>query len=308
MSGTLTSVEDLNKAISLAYASALDTARWFDFLEQLSAMSGGVKTHLVGYDFRGNINVGAAYANYDPDYIQSFKDYYCTINPWIARYENTNAFYPASAESYLPREKLERTEFYNDWVRPQEDAGAGGGALLFRDEGRLFLLGGQLPFKDQDALLGNYLSHLHRLAPHVRNALEIARSIHIAKLEALLAEQAIEAATTALLLLSASGRVLVPNPAARDLLSDGQILRQDLSGRFHFTDPQADAVFKAIWDEHRSGERSLPPAFAVPGEDGRPLYQCRVAAFLDDSLAFNPLPDAWGTEEEALLLTMTKAN
>ena len=34
------------------------------------------------------------------------------------------------SEAMCTREELEPTEFYNDWVRPQEDIVAGGGALL----------------------------------------------------------------------------------------------------------------------------------------------------------------------------------
>ena len=45
-----------------------------------------------------------------------------------------------SSDEMCDRRVVERSEFYNDWIRPQEDIVGGGGILLFKQQERVFAL------------------------------------------------------------------------------------------------------------------------------------------------------------------------
>lgn len=104
----------------------LGRSNWF-------ALSGFLADRFPGA-FSAVIDIGAETGTVDilsshgmeESYRDSFQDYYCRINPWNEIWtKRRSPILVTQAEA--PAERFARTEFYNDWLRPQKhfDAGVG---------------------------------------------------------------------------------------------------------------------------------------------------------------------------------------
>src|SRR4051794_4237628 len=134
--------------IDLIYKAAVNDD-WQSVASAFSKTGGDIFTHMYGHDASINKLNLAAYAGYDPDMVATYDQYYHSINSWIPGIAKSVVGKASYGQSYCPNDVFEGSEFYNDWIRPQEDAKAGGGIVLFNDANRFVLFGGQIRSKDK---------------------------------------------------------------------------------------------------------------------------------------------------------------
>ncbi|WP_404404062.1 helix-turn-helix transcriptional regulator [Pelagibacterium halotolerans] len=205
---------------------------------------------------------------------------------------------------------LFRTEFYNDWVVPQENLAVGGGALLFKDEKRTVAFGGNMRLKDADKLQRTWLQTVSFLTPHLQQAFEIARVLASQSLERDLLHKGDMSGETALLLVADNGFVLHANDVAAGMLSSGSVLRNSHNGRMSFADSHAEAMLEHCLSKLRAGHPGVSATFpartmrlaAYP--DG---YTVRAIAFDPTMHNVSPFPLTLGYVGQSLLVTITRA-
>lgn len=116
---------------------------------------------------------------------------------------------------------LEKTEWYNDWILPQEDVCGGGGAVLIREKNRTLVLGGNIRRKDVDRLENGWLDLVSRVAPAVRQAVEVTRALSGMTVTNLLLRAGTDPDVANILLLNRYRRILFASRGAQAMLQQG---------------------------------------------------------------------------------------
>jgi hypothetical protein len=69
-------LEDFQTLTKLIYAAIPDESRWQDFISTIHRLSGGVHTHLFGYDIPSDISLNLIAGGYGDEYIDSDHEHY----------------------------------------------------------------------------------------------------------------------------------------------------------------------------------------------------------------------------------------
>lgn len=293
------------KLTELIYGAIFDQTRWSGFLQELTRRSGGVCTHLFGFDIPAGISLGLTAAGYAPDFIRTYDDYYGTMNAWAVGFAKGEPGAVLSSEWMCPKEELFRTEFYNDWIRPQEDVAAGGGAILFKDESRMLAFGGNIRLKDQEKLEGPWLRTVELLIPHLQQAFEISRALAGQSLELDLLRRGDARDGTGVLLLADNGFVLYANEAGQAMLREGGVLRDDQAGRATFNDADAAGALEHCLNALRRGEMPVAASFSAGEGTSATPHIARLARFEPHAHPVALFPLTLAYQRACLLLTVS---
>lgn len=250
---------DLSLLTTHLFATAMGHASWEDFLGKLSQKSGDICVHMFGYDLEAGLSIDLAAHGYAPEHINTYMDYYANLNAWAPGFVAHDAGRVVDCEQMCTSSQLFKTEFYQDWLRPQEDIAQGGGALLFKNETRVFALGGNIRVKDADKLKNSWLSSVNQLIPHLQQAFEVKRLLAGGNLESVLIAREDLRFVPGIVVLSPAGRVIFSNPVAHEMLERGSPISKDILGRVYYRDSGASRVanIDSFKDRVKSEERSF---------------------------------------------------
>jgi PAS domain-containing protein len=201
-----------------------------------------------------------------------------------------------------PDAALRRTEFYADWVRPQEDIIAGGGSVLLRDPTRLYVLGGNIRNRDGERLQPGWTGLLNDFVPLLQQALEMNRTLAGARLGNYLLRHQLDPDTAAVLILTAEGRPVSVDPRAATLLEAGEVLRLTPSGTAAFTDPHAESRLTAL---RRQAGRVAPHSFGLRAPDGAE-WRCSLAVLSAEEDLARLLGSAFFVPPPLIVLALTR--
>jgi len=245
MSTTRHDLNAISELIETIYAAPLKPGGWEVALEAMAAYAPGTYAALHGHDNRINRNIGYINRGYSPEMVEQYAAYFGERNCWVPGTARSPIGKATAAEVMCPKEDLIGTEFYNDWIVPQEDIGTGGGLVLFRDAERMIAISGNIRFKDQDKLQQRWLEMLDIVSPHLRQAFEIQRQLLGRQLENGLYREALETPDTAVFLIARNGRIAHMNKAAGSLLENRRVLYLDPWRTLRAQDRDADRILTA---------------------------------------------------------------
>jgi len=214
--------------VELIYDAAIDPSAWPFFLAALSKAFDGATGLLHHYD--ASLKMAPTFHDFghDPTFIQSYADHYALINPYPAesfgRLPTAKVDY---AGTLLPAEAVTKTEFYNDWMKPQGISPNHLGVILSRSEDVMALLcvAPQDQVFDRDPK--DFAGRLQLLVPHLTKALELNRALGMAGFAHMASNAMLDKIPVAVFLLYDSGRLLFANTRAEELLNNGHIVRVD---------------------------------------------------------------------------------
>jgi DNA-binding CsgD family transcriptional regulator len=298
-------LDDLKRLTTLTYSAALAPEKWQLVLEAMTEVSGGVHTHLFGFDLEAGASIVSGYSGYDPDYLPLYDDYFHQKNVWAEGFINAEVGVSVPSEWMCSREDLYRSEFYNDWVRPQEDILGGGGALLFKEDRRMFAFGGNIRRRDVDRLEGRWLRLVGELVPHFQQAFEISRMLAGLTLEKRAIMLARDPENAACIVVNSRRRIVHADANAIAMLEDGGLIRRDMLQRLVFADWQTDRQFEMALGAVEKSETHHPRSLEVQdGPDGEPLT-CRIAHLEPDRLDYPPFGILLGNTERCFLIALS---
>lgn len=153
---------------------------------------------------------------------------------------------------HIGDESLQRTEFYNDWMRHQDDL-IGGVAMKTRlHDGRALVIAVNTRRQKRDETDARTRLLLDHLQPHISHAFEVSQVVAGLRARCLVTEGA----------PGPEGGTVITDPDFLVVWADPQVmsgmgglLRVDVSGRLRFTDPEVQHW--AAQDQPRSGPRAL---------------------------------------------------
>lgn len=301
-------VGDFSKLTTTLFSAALGQVEWEDFLSELSAYSGDICTHLIGFDSEAGLAIDFATVGYDPEYLKTYDQHFASLNAWAPGFAVQPSGVSVDCEVMCPTEKLIKTEFYHEWLRPQEDIIQGGGAVLFKSSTRVFALGGNIRQKDSDRLKGNWLRLVDQLIPHMQQAFEVSRALAGAKLEtAIVAREGLRE-VPAVFMLSEIGRIIYANSVAQNMLVKGTPVGSDIQGNLTFGRHHRTFGRKADLDLLLHRLNSVNPSFSMILEDGGggSSFALRFVKLTPEAQIAYPLDATLGFSSRCTLLIISE--
>jgi len=170
--------------------------------------------------------LGVTSAGYSEHALKSYEEHYHAINPWAETFLKHSTGKVLHSEEMCSKRRMENTEFYNDWVRPQEDIVGGGGSVLFNDRGRVFLFGGNIRRKDIDAKEQDWMDLVALLTPQIQKALNINRRLAYLDFENQFLE-AQQIKSPAIFVVNSLQKIIHVNRNGEQMLGKGDIVKSD---------------------------------------------------------------------------------
>lgn len=203
------------KLLSLVYATQTDPSMWQDFCDELNFVS-TVPVMMFGHNLTSNESLGLLGGGLDPVELETYHAYFADQNPWM----QMNAVMPTGmvgvSDQALERRDLFKTEFYNDWLRRQEDIVAGPFMMCHRTSNTFVGIAAACQQRNVEATLPKAHALLDALAPHLKRAISFSTLLKSAQNPSF---QFFQASKHAVILLTRQGKVALVNNAAETLLS-----------------------------------------------------------------------------------------
>ena len=287
------------------YDAALDPKGWSSVLDSLNTILNNRGFALFFQD-RTTVRFNQ-FMGLDGSGVGAYANYYGARNPWVPAFGRNPE--KIIAHELIEQDALERTEFYNDWLKPLglHDAI---GIPIRRDAGAFFLISG---LKDKKA--GYYTEDKRRLVervtPHVRRAVDIFERLSIAETLRDGLVEGMDRLDIGVLLLDEDCRLLFANRIADTVLkrSAGLTCR---AGRVRAADPNAaDEFERTVRNAAGTGSRSRGDAgglVVVGRKNGKAITAlvCPRRSEIDfgyrmsSAMLFIANPDAQATVDETL--------
>lgn len=163
----------------------------------------------------------------DPFYVEQFQKHFAAMNPWVKGFSlNTGVGEILIGEKSIAQRDLERTEFYNDYMKKQNFHHWAGMIVSYKGlSGRIFSISrskktGQLTDKEK-AVFG-------RLSKHIVRSLQVSERMAEADLKSRSLFSAVNRLSDGVLLLGGDLEVIEANDAARRIIaaSDGLTVKR----------------------------------------------------------------------------------
>lgn len=263
-------VDHFSTLIDSVYAAAADPAHWSVFLEglakTLSAKSGMFRV----VDEQNTAIRANVHYNLDPDLQEAHRRYYVQKDVFIDSLRGKPAGFIGPGERICSLRELQRTEFFADYMRPQDSFHVCGG-LAMRNEHLTIKFGVQRdrrrgPFTEDEA------TYLKRFVPHIQRAACLGHLLSRIDHQRAMAEEALESMGVGVLLMDEGNTVVHLNRKSESLLHGGFGLKVS-EGALRATD-QGDhqKLRDALLAARRRNALSAPPVpeaiLLTPKPDG----------------------------------------
>ena len=209
----------ISALIASIYESGADFRGWPETLRRL-APAFDAPTVVFGATSRRSDECWNIAPDVDEGYVQRYIDYYHRLNP-IWRIALSSPVGTALTDAMMmPRRELARTEFFNDFLRPQE-VGSMLGAMVHDEFGRQshIVVQRKREFERDEIRL------YERLAPHLQRAVQLNLKLTRLEMRCSASADALDYLEQGAFLVDGASRVLHANREAERLTGVGGALR-----------------------------------------------------------------------------------
>jgi len=249
---------ELPELVALIYEAALEPRGWPAVLARLEAMF-----HGPNMLFSQAVDEPASDVfehRLESGFVTSYAAHYGALNQWQGPVSRLPVG-TVVTEHTVPAEVLERSEFINDWMRPQDLYHAIGGLLQRNGAATTQLTVARS--RRWGTWTPEEVAAWRALTPHVTRALETHQRLAAAAVRRDAGLAGLEALGTAVLLVDGSGRLLWLNARAEALLAAGDGLAARLGGLAATNALAADRLARLIAEAAggalRAPRRGGPP-------------------------------------------------
>jgi DNA-binding CsgD family transcriptional regulator len=218
------------------YDTTFDQTLWEDTLQRIVDHTGAYSAGLVTKSATGEIQV-AHQVGVTPHFIQTYVDYYGQFDPTHSiRLLDVGKIH--STEDWMPMEEFRKSQFYQEWARPQRLDDAANILLDSNSDGFSYFCLMKGGFVDD-----NFRRTLAPIVPHLLRAVLIGKTLHQQTRIAAPIEHTLNELKAALFLLDASGGITHTNQSGHDILDRRDFLRVE-QGRLVATDPLLNRILR----------------------------------------------------------------
>lgn len=208
--------------VDLVYEAAVEPGLWVRVLEKFADLAGGAKAWMPTLNLSDGGGDGLL-ARIEPERQTSYFEYYASVNPFfIEDQAGPNANWPllvVTDEDLFLKEDFVRTEYYNDFLRPQ-DIYAAAIVRLSRQDNFETTLNLSRPLR-RGQFTKEDIRVAEQLQPHVVRALKINQSLGPRTQIAAHLADVLDQSPHGLFLLDGAGAIRHANREAERLLAAG---------------------------------------------------------------------------------------
>lgn len=241
--------KELPKLLDLLYDAALNPGRWGPFLDALPSSFDGACGILQRIDVPASTVRAFHGFGVDPAYTASYGEHFAGINPYAPiGFQNLPVGKVVDATYFLDPETVQRTEFFQDWMRPQGITADHLAVSCRKDEDSVTVLSiapHASQYRERKASAQHRLS---LLVPHLRRALEIEHATARMSLIESTLQTSLDALGLAAFVVDGTRGLMLTNRKAEDLLRRERVL--------------CVSHFKGLSAAHPSEERAFADALA----------------------------------------------
>lgn len=255
----------LAPVLDLVYDAAADSALWPSAITAVADFCGGAGGVLFGHSVREGV-VAFEYSGRMDEHCNALYKAHHVVNDWSAHMATRTTGETVLSDQILPIERLRRTAFYDEVLRPQSVVR---NAMTPLARSGSFQASFDLVRTErQGAFEPRHLARLREVVPHLQRSLRLARRIEGYQALHKGQQDALERLSSGVVLLDREARVLYANKAAQALFGSGCGLTVQ-AGVLGCREPvqrhRLDTLRKAVLGGQPAASTSLA------GESGRPL-------------------------------------
>lgn len=241
--------ETLHDLIGRIYETAIVTDGWLPLLDRFAAVFNSQAALFMQDLVQGEGGL-AVISGIDPAFVRSYRDYYGYINPDLPRLAGLPAGTFVCHEIGENR-ALYRTEYYNDWMRPQKLVG-GMGAILEKncDVATKISLN---CFEKNGLFTRKQEKFFIQLIPHLQRSIWMNREFLGVHIQRKTAFDALDALSLGVLISNQFGQILFANRTGERLLRTGEGLTTKLGQIHGLTSDASQELLTMIRSTARTG-------------------------------------------------------
>jgi DNA-binding CsgD family transcriptional regulator/PAS domain-containing protein len=216
---------EFSDTVQLIYEAGLDFNQWPRVLERLAELLGASMTCLVKHNVAtcdGEMITVRAH----PDTARRYAGHYARTNVFAQRAGNRPAGTCMTDRSVLPKEELFKTEFYADFLRP-EDVHSILSVYLLPENGARVAFGRPHRAGEWEQ---EQIDQLRLFAPHLHRAAQIGVKLGAIELAETSAAEVLDRLAQGVLIVDAQSRPLFVNRTATEILAEADGLHLDGGG------------------------------------------------------------------------------
>ncbi len=254
--------DDLQILIQLIYDAALDADYWPFLLDQISQSFDSAKGTFFLFDGEKSDYPFIYDYNVDPVYSQAFEQYYSTLNPYtLSALGNMPQGKVVYASEFFSENDCKKTEFYNDFLKPQEISTAHTCINLENHPNRIATFIVAPPAHIFDKNRKTFANKLQLLAPHIVRAVELNRLTQGLQLAQQSLENLILNFNWPLFIVDQNSQLQTSNPQAEQLIRKNSLLYLDQFGCLQAKGIQQKTVLT----------KAIATSGQINGKTGEPL-------------------------------------
>lgn len=262
------------------YSAILGETSWGSWLDNLALMLPGGKAVLFFHDVDRSSGAFVLSSRFEPSSLKAYNEHYAARNPWMPKAAIRPIGIGVRAEQMLPRQTLEKTEFYCDFLKPQR-LQTGVGVTVVRDGGTSFLLSVLCEDID-DSQINKAADTLTRLAPHLRRAFGYFKRHAAEEAVTGLARSIFDLTCVGVLLVDSEMRPIAKNAIAERALSEGHGIGVNVAGRIRIASDEATRAMRQMlsqWDRATLGAIRTASFRIAVGRDGPPTLRLSLVPY-----------------------------
>ena len=190
-------------------------------------------TAFHGYDIRDRFNLLFAFRGVSESNLNAYLEHYADVNPYRKYIADTASIMRIGiGQDVMTDDELSKTEFYNDYLKPNGDVGQTFGLPLFMEKTRFLHWSNNYNARyARDAAVAQNV--VACLAPHIRRSMEMLRQLEGCLIENAGLKHALHRFSTPPLICTSALEVSFINDAGEDLLRAGRVMDVK-KGKLHF--------------------------------------------------------------------------
>jgi DNA-binding CsgD family transcriptional regulator len=204
---------------------AFDSATWSEVVGALAQALPGSFTAIQNANFALSQLNSFHSCNIEEKFTLAYRDHFAGLNPWEPFWHRAPAGFVAASEDIQPSRIFRHTEFYNDWLIPQNNVEAAAGLKIAADDGETIRLLAHYPLDPSGGYDHAATALMRRLRGGLSRTMQHLRSLRTAAERAAGHAALVARGTRPSMVLGVDCVVEDANAAAETLFGQGEVVR-----------------------------------------------------------------------------------